>query len=89
MEHVHFQIPNEHRRVWYLLTTINCVNSGLQVAMTSIKTNNNPTGLRNNFEAAALHLIPYNPVQKKHSDRTSRKRNSAEIYVTKVERVKV
>ena len=57
--------------------------------MSSIEADNTPTGLRNNFEAAALHPIPYNPVQKKHSDLTSGKRDSAEISVTTVERVKV
>ena len=33
--------------------------------MASIKTYNGPEGMRNNFEATAAHLLPYDPVAKK------------------------
>ena len=33
--------------------------------MASIKTNQAVNGLRNDFEAAATHMLPYDPVQKK------------------------
>ena len=35
--------------------------------MASIKTDNGPEGMRNNFEASAGHLLPYDPVAKKRS----------------------
>ena len=83
-EHVHFQIMNEHSRIGYLLTAINCGDTGLQASMASIKTDENPTGLHNSFEAAVSHMIPYDPFQKKHYDRTSGKWDSANISNTTV-----
>jgi hypothetical protein len=35
--------------------------------------------LRNNFEAAATHLLPYDPVQRKRSDHAGGKRGAADI----------
>jgi hypothetical protein len=35
--------------------------------MASVKTDNGPGGMRNNFEAAAAHLLPYDPVVKKRA----------------------
>ena len=35
--------------------------------MASIKTDNGLEGMRNNFEATAAHLLPYDPVAKKRS----------------------
>ena len=62
-----YQLPNEHSRVGFLLEAIQCYDPGLQAAMASIKTDNGPEGMRNNFEAAAAHLLPYNPVAKKRT----------------------
>ena len=45
--------------------------------MVSIKTVNGPEGMRNNFEATAAHLLPYDPVAKKRS--SGQKRGSAQI----------
>ena len=45
--------------------------------MASIKTDNGLEGMRNNFEATALHLLPYDPVAKKRS--SGQKRGSAQI----------
>ena len=67
-EQVTCQLPNEHSRVGYLLDAIECNDAGLQAAMASIKTDQGPTGMRNDFEAAATHLLPYDPVQKKRAD---------------------
>ena len=66
-EHVAYQLPNEHSRVGYLLEAIQCSDAGLQAAMASVKTDTGPTGMRNNFEAAAAHLLPYDPVAKKRA----------------------
>ena len=76
-EHVQYQLPNEHSRVGFLLEVIQCSDPGIQAAMASIKTNNGPEGMRNNFEATAAHLLPYDPVAKKRS--SGQKRGSAQI----------
>ena len=64
-EHVQYQLPNESARVGLLIDTIQCADAGLQAAMASVKTDNGPYGLRNNFERAVAHLLPYDPVAKK------------------------
>ena len=71
-EHVQYQLPNEHSRVGFLLEAIQCSDAGLQAAMASIKTDTGADGMRNNFEAAAAHLLPYDPVAKKRSAGTKR-----------------
>ena len=76
-EHVQYQLPNEHSRVGFLLEAIQCSDAGLQAAMASIKTDNGPEGMRNNFEATAAHLLPYDPVAKKRSN--GQKRGAAQI----------
>ena len=76
-EHVQYQLPNEHSRVGFLLEAIQCSDPGLQAAMGSIKSGNGPEGMRNNFEATAAHLLPYDPVAKKRSN--GQKRGSAQI----------
>ena len=76
-EHVQYQLPNEHSRVGFLLEVIQCSDPGLQDAKASIKTDNGLEGMRNNFEAAAAHLLPYDPVAKKRS--SGQKRGSAQI----------
>jgi hypothetical protein len=77
-EHVTYQLPNEHSRVGYVLDNIQCNDAGLQAAMASVKTDTTAGGLRNNFEAMATHLLPYDPVQKKRAA-AGDKRPSAEI----------
>jgi hypothetical protein len=64
--HVQYQLPNEHSRVRFVLESIQCSDAGLQAAMASVRTDNGPNGLRNDFEAMAAHLLPYDPVAKKH-----------------------
>ena len=67
-EHVQYQlIPDEHSTVGFLLEAIHFSDPGLQAAMASIKTDNGLEGIRNNFEASAAHLLPYDPVAKKRS----------------------
>jgi hypothetical protein len=46
--------------------------------MASIKTDQSTNGLRNDFEAAATHILPYDPMQKKIVDHGT-KRDPAEI----------
>ena len=64
-EHVQYQLPNEHSRVGFLIDAIQCADAGLQAAMASVKMDNGPNGLWNNFERAISHLLPYDPVAKK------------------------
>ena len=78
-EHVTYQLPNEHSRVGFLTAAIKCSDAGLQAAIAAINTDQTPDGLRNNFEAAAAHLLPYDPVQKKRNERSNGKRDAAEI----------
>ena len=66
-EHVEYQLPNSHTRVSYLLGGIQCSDAGLQAAMASVRTDDGPQGMRNDFESAAAHLLPYDPVAKKHA----------------------
>ncbi len=66
-QHVTYQLPNQHTRVGYLLDAIQCADAGLQAAMASVRTDTGPTGMRNDFEATAAHLLPYDPVAKKRA----------------------
>ena len=81
-EHVQYQLPNEHSRVGLLIDAIQCADAGLQAAMASVKTDNGPYGLRNDFERAVAHLLPYDPVAKKRA--TGIKHGSALISLTEV-----
>ena len=76
-EYVQYQLPNEHSRVGFLLEAIQGSDPGLQVDMASIKTDNGPEGMTNNFEATTAHLLPYDPVAKKRS--SGYKRSSTQI----------
>ena len=41
------------------------MDPGLQAVMASVKTDDGPNGMRNDFEAVAVHLLPYDLVAKK------------------------
>ena len=64
-EHIQYQLPNKCSRVGFLINTIQCANAGLQATMASVKMDNGPHSLWNNFERAVSHLLPYYPVAKK------------------------
>ena len=64
-QHVDYQLPNEHSRVGYLLTGIENNDPGLQAAMAAVRTNKDPGGMQNDFEACVAHIVPYCPVAKK------------------------
>ena len=76
-ECVHYQLPNEHSRVGFLLEVIQCSDPGLHAAIASIKTDNGLEGMRKIVEATGSHLLPYDPVAKKRSSR--QKRGSAQF----------
>ena len=79
-EHVQYQLPNEHSHIGFLLDAIKCADAGLQATVASVKTDNGLNGMRNNFEQAAAHLLPYDPVAKKRA--TGIKHGSALISLT-------
>ena len=64
-EDMECQLPNKHTMVSYLLEGIQCPDPGLQAAVVSIRTDNGPDSMRNNFEATAAHILPFDPVSKK------------------------
>ena len=66
-ERVEYQLPNSHTQVSYLLDGIQCSDAGLQAAMASVRTDNCLQGMRNDFESAAAHLLPYDPIAKKRA----------------------
>lgn len=71
-EHVQYQLPNQHSRVSFLLDVIQNNDAGLQAAIASVRSDDGPNGERNDFEAAATHLLPYDPVAKKRLSGTKR-----------------
>ena len=82
LEHFQYQLPNEHSGVGFLIDAIQCADTGLQAAMASVKMDNGPHGLQNNFERAVSHLLPYDPMAKKRA--TGIKRGSALISLAQV-----
>ena len=83
-KHIHYQLPNGHSRVGFLLDAIQTSDAGLQAAMASIRTDDRPDGMRNDFEQSVAHLLPYDPVAKKHAAGSS-KRGSAEVSAVSYE----
>ena len=71
-EHIAYQLPNELTRVGYLLEGIPCSDPGLQVAMVSVQTDDGANRMRSDFERAAAHLLPYDPVARKRTAGTKR-----------------
>lgn len=78
-EHVQCQVHDERTRVGYLLDNIEVGDADVKAALAAIRSDDTPTGMRNNFEAAVAFLLPTDPVKKK--GRKS-KRNAAEISST-------
>ena len=76
-EHIQYQLLNGHSRVGFLLDAIQTSDAGLQATMASIRTDDGPDGMRNDFEQSVAHLLPYDPVAKKHAAGSSKR--SAEV----------
>ena len=80
-DHVNHQLPNEHTRVTHLLEAIENDDAALQAAIVSVEADVGTSaagvpGKRDDFELAAAHLLPKDPVAKK---RVSQKRPVAEL----------
>ena len=63
--HIAYQLPNRNSRVGFLLDNIECEDTALQAAIAVIEEDDGPDGKRNDFEAAAAHILPKDPVVKK------------------------
>ena len=69
-DHVNHQLPNEHTRVTHLLEAIENDDAALQAAIASVEADVGTSaaglpGKRDDFELAAAHLLPKDPVVKK------------------------
>ena len=84
-EHVSYQLPNELTRVRYLINAIENDDAGLQAAMAGVEQDTGIGGMRSDFEKAAAHLLPKDPVVKK---RIQAKRSAAEISAVGAETTK-
>ena len=82
-QHVDYQLHNEHTHVSYLLEGIVCPDLMPQAAMARIHTDDGPTGMRNDFEVAVAHILPYDPGAKKRAAAGS-KRTDPQISLVEV-----
>ena len=69
-QHITYQLPNKLTKNGYLLEGIQCSDPGLQAAMASVRTDDGVIGMRSDFEKAAAHLLPYDPVARKQTGGT-------------------
>jgi len=63
-QHVAYQIPNEHSGVGYMLDVIKNNDVKLQAALANIEDDTGPSGKHDDFEKAAAHMLPKDPVLK-------------------------
>ena len=63
-EHVPVELPNERTRVTRLLENIDCADKDVTAAVSSIRLDDGPDGLRSDFERAVAFLAPTDPVTK-------------------------
>jgi hypothetical protein len=79
-ENIQVELPNERTRVGYLIDNIEVSDAEVRAAISSIKLDDSPTGLREDFERAVAFLLPLDPVAKKSKG----KRAQAEISDTEL-----
>ena len=77
-EHVQVELPNERSRVGYLLDNIDCSDKDVTTALSHIRLDDSPTGMRMDFERSVAFLLPTDPVKKKRGG----KRNAGQISST-------
>ena len=77
VKHVQHQLPDTIKRVKCILDNVDCKDSDVQAGLYSIRMDEAPKGLRNDFEAMVTFLLPNDPVPKKRKE----KRSVAEISV--------
>ena len=65
-QYVQDQLPDEHSRVRFLLDAIRSSDPRLEAAMSRVHADEGSNGMRNDFEAAAAQLVPFDPVARRH-----------------------
>lgn len=81
-EHVHCQLPDDRSRVQFLLENIQVEDANVKAALSSVRLDDTPNGMRNNFEATVAFLLPTDPVEKK---KARNKRPIADVAATEAE----
>ena len=81
VQHVYYQQPNGHTRVVYILESIVISDAVFQLVMSEILNDKGATVMCSKFEAASVHLLPMDPVEKRIV--TFTKRVIADISGTK------
>lgn len=76
-EHIQTQVPDEHTRVTYFTQNVKSQDASIRAALETIKLDDGPTGMRNNFENMVTHIVSACPVAKKKRD--GNKRSFAEV----------
>ena len=74
-EHVAVELPNDRTRVGYILKNIECSDKDVTAALSHVRLDDNPGGMRQDFELAVAFLLPTDPVKKKRGG----KRGTAQI----------
>ena len=77
-ENAQHQFPDTIQIVKWIVYNVDCEYSDVRAALSSIRMDDTPNGLRNDFEAAVALILPTDPVPKKRKE----KRSVAEIYTT-------
>ena len=73
------ELPNQRTRVGYLSENIDSNDKDVTAAVSHVRLDDTPGGMRNNFEAAVAFLLPTDPVKRK---RGPTKRGPAQISST-------
>ena len=81
-ENITCQLPDERTRVQFLLDNILAEDFNVKAALSSIRLDDTPGGMRNNFERAVAFLMPTDPVEKK---KAKNKRSIAEVSAVESE----
>ena len=76
-EHIQTQVPDEHTRVTYFTQNVKSQDASIRAALETIKLDDDPTGMKNNFENMVTHIVSACPVAKKKRD--GNKRSFAEV----------
>ena len=63
--HFDYQLPNDNSRVRFMIDRIEYSDVSLHVVITMVDEDNTPGGKQHNFEAAAAHILPKDPVAKR------------------------
>ena len=83
-ERVQHQLPNTRKRIKWILDNVDCEYSDIRAELSSIRVDDTPDGLRNDFKSVVALLLPTDPVPKKIKE----KRSLAEISAISQRKIK-